>query len=192
MKKHLSFALNIIAIALFIPGITLPMFALSMEMTALLNTAGMTSNLIDKELSILSMVHELWDSERFLVAALIFLFSVCIPILKTTLMSFVYFTRNQNLARQVAQFVATIGKWSMADVFVVAVFLAILSTNHADTLSQETLNLFGFTIGIDISTQTLSAAGDGFFYFVGYCLVSLLASHIATSPYTLQRIETEV
>ena len=79
----------------------------------------------------------------------------------------------------------------MADVFVVAVFLAILSTNHADTLSQETLTLFGFTLGIDISTQTLSAVGDGFYYFVGYCLLSLLASHIATSPYGIKRLDSE-
>ena len=86
------------------------------------------------------------------------------------------------------QFVAAIGKWSMADVFVVAIFLAILSTNHADTFSRETLSLFGFGISIDISTQTLSAAGDGFFYFVGYCLVSLLASHLATTTYVIKRI----
>ena len=185
MKQHVAFALNIIAIGLFIPGITLPMFALNMEMSALLNAAGITSTLIDKELSILNTVQELWEGERFLVAALIFLFSVCVPILKTILMSLAYFTRNINVRRNLSQFVSAIGKWSMADVFVVAVFLAILSTNHADTLSQETLTLFGFTLGIDISTQTLSAVGDGFFYFVGYCLLSLLASHIATSPYTL-------
>ena len=156
-----------------------------MEMSALLNAAGISSTLIDKELSILNTVQELWEGERFLVAALIFLFSVCVPILKTILMSLAYFTRNINVRRNLSQFVSAIGKWSMADVFVVAVFLAILSTNHADTLSQETLTLFGFTLGIDISTQTLSAVGDGFFYFVGYCLLSLLASHIATSPYTL-------
>ncbi|GAC04928.1 paraquat-inducible protein A [Paraglaciecola chathamensis] len=185
MKQHVAFALNIIAIGLFIPGITLPMFALNMEMSALLNAAGISSTLIDKELSILNTVQELWEGERFLVAALIFLFSVCVPILKTILMSLAYFTRNINVRRNLSQFVSAIGKWSMADVFVVAVFLAILSTNHADTLSQETLTLFGFTLGIDISTQTLSAVGDGFYYFVGYCLLSLLASHIATSPYTL-------
>ncbi|MEI8649549.1 paraquat-inducible protein A [Paraglaciecola sp. Hal342] len=185
MKQHVAFALNIIAIGLFIPGITLPMFALNMEMSALLNAAGISSTLIDKELSILNTVQELWEGERFLVAALIFLFSVCVPILKTILMSLAYFTRNINVRRNLSQFVSAIGKWSMADVFVVAVFLAIFSTNHADTLSQETLTLFGFTLGIDISTQTLSAVGDGFFYFVGYCLLSLLASHIATSPYTL-------
>jgi paraquat-inducible protein A len=191
LKQHVAFALNIIAIGLFIPGVTLPMFALNMEMSALLNAAGISSTLIDKELSILNTVQELWEGERFLVAALIFLFSVCVPILKTILMSLAYFTRNINVRRNLSQFVSAIGKWSMADVFVVAVFLAILSTNHADTLSQETLTLFGFTLGIDISTQTLSAVGDGFFYFVGYCLLSLLASHIATSPYGIKRLDSE-
>ena len=69
----------------------------------------------------------------------------------------------------------------MADVFVIAVFLAILSTNHAETADSHQLSVFGFKIALDISTQTLSAAGEGFYYFTGYCLLSLLGTHLAYS-----------
>lgn len=90
---------------------------------------------------------------------------------------------------KIMRFVASIGKWSMADVFVVAVFLAILSTDHAQTADTHTLSLFGFDIGLNISTETLSAAGSGFYFFLGYCLVSLLGTHIASSNTDLQSKE---
>ena len=66
----------------------------------------------------------------------------------------------------------------MADVFVVAIFLAILSTNHTETSNSEQLSIFGFKIILDISTQTLSAAGEGFYYFTAYCIASLLGTQI--------------
>lgn len=181
MKKHIGFGLNIGALGLFFPGIALPMFALNMEMTALLSSSKMTSPLIDKELSILATVNDLWQDERLLVAALIFVFSVCIPLLKTMMVTLAYLKRNTHIEKKLLGFVGGIGKWSMADVFVVAIFLAILSTNHAETMNSHQFNLFGFKIALDISSQTLSAAGQGFYYFTAYCLLSLLGTHLALS-----------
>ncbi|MEO0779788.1 MAG: paraquat-inducible protein A, partial [Bacteroidota bacterium] len=56
------------------------------------------------------------------------------------------------------QFVRAIGKWSMADVFVVGVFLAFLATR-----SNENIN---------------AALHPGFYYFLAYCLISLLAIQV--------------
>ena len=69
----------------------------------------------------------------------------------------------------------------MADVFVIAIFLAIMSTNHAETITSEQFSVFGFKIALDISTQTLSAAGEGFYYFTAYCLLSLIGTQLASS-----------
>ena len=184
MKKHMGFGLNIAALGLFFPGIFLPMFILNMEMTALLGKSELTSSLIDKELSILATVSDLWEDQRLLVAALIFIFSVCIPLLKTLLVSVAYFINDVKQSGKLMAFVGHIGKWSMADVFVVAVFLAVLSTNHTDTMSSHQFNLFGFKILLDISSQTLSAAGEGFYYFTGYCLLSLFGTHLSLSQYS--------
>ena len=52
-------------------------------------------------------------------------------------------------------FVKAIGKWSMADVFVVGVFIAYLSTKSNEAISAELY--------------------EGFYYFTGYCLISLAA-----------------
>jgi paraquat-inducible protein A len=69
----------------------------------------------------------------------------------------------------------------MADVFVIAIFLAIMSTNHAETSTSEQFSVFGFKIALDISTQTLSAAGEGFYYFTAYCLLSLIGTQLSGS-----------
>ena len=178
-KKHLGFILNIIALALFFPGILLSMFSLKMDMAASISGSSLVSTLINKELSIMATIEELWHDQRLLVAGLIFVFSVAIPLLKSLIVTFAYFSKNRQRESRLLRFVASIGKWSMADVFVVAVFLAILSTNHADTVNTQQLAIFGFKIALDISTETLSAAGEGFYYFTGYCLLALLGSQFS-------------
>lgn len=181
IKRHIGFGLNVGALALFFPGILLPMFALNMELAATLSSSSLTTPLINKELSILATIQDLWTDQRALVAALIFLFSVCIPLAKTSLITIAYFKKNTHLEHRILGFVSSIGKWSMADVFVVAVFLAFLSTTHAETANSHQLTLFGFNLGIEISTETLSSVGLGFYCFTAYCLVSLVATHLALS-----------
>lgn len=181
IKKHLGFSFNLIAIALFIPGILLPMFSLNMAMTANLSGARLTNTIIDKNLSLLQTIQELWQDERLLVAALIFAFSISIPVVKFILLSIAYAKKHTRLEVAVYNFISKIGKWSMADVFVVAIFLAVLSTNHAETASQQQLALFGFKLDLMVSSETLSALGPGFYYFTGYCLLSLLGTAISNS-----------
>lgn len=180
-QKHLGFALNLAALGLFFPGILLTMFSFDMEMLASFGGSNFTPSLINKELSIMATVQELWDDQRILVAALIFGFSVCIPLLKSILISAAYLTKSLKVETRLMSFVGAIGKWSMADVFVVAVFLAIMSTNHGETADTEELSVFGFKIAVDISTQTMSAVGEGFYYFTAYCLLSLIATQLMLS-----------
>lgn len=179
MSKHVGFLLNLIAIGLFVPGIMLPMFTLAMDVSANVGSTNFTSGLVNKELSLIGTITELWQDNRIAVAILIFLFSVVIPVIKTLLITISYFIKNQNISQRMVNFVAVIGKWSMADVFVVAIFLAVLSTNNAETANDQQLNLFGFKLDLVISSETLSNVGVGFYYFTAYCLVSLLGTQIS-------------
>lgn len=178
MKKHLGFALNIIALGLFVPGIYFPVFKLDMNMMADLGNSALQAGLINKELSILGTVEELWLDERHLVAFLILLFSVVIPVCKTLLVSIAYFTKNMLKQHKILNFVTHIGKWSMADVFVVAIFLAILSTDHTGTRSTQEVSLGLFKISFELSSETLSSAGQGFWFFTAYCLISLAGTQL--------------
>lgn len=181
LRKHLGFILNLVAIGLFIPGIYLPIFSLNMDVVANVANGSLTSEIVSKELSLLSTIEELWQDERILVATLIFIFSIAIPILKTTLVTLSYFLKNINLGKKLVSFVNVIGKWSMADVFVIAIFLAVLSTNHADTATQQTLAVFGFKINVILSSATLSNVGMGFYYFLSYCILSMLGTQLSVS-----------
>lgn len=181
LRHHIGFALNVVALGLFFPGILLPIFALSTDMLASLGPSDLSASLVNKELSIMATVRELWDDQRLLVAALIFVFSVCIPVLKSLLLTVAYVARRSAAALPLARFVSAIGKWSMADVFVVAVFLAVLSTSHAETQATHEFVIFGFRVALDVSTQTLSMVGEGFYYFTAYCLLSIFGAQLALS-----------
>jgi hypothetical protein len=179
MFKHLGFYFNLVALFLFVPGIFLPMFSLSMDVTAQIGGPSLTTELMDKELSLLGTIQELWQDERLFVAGLIFIFSIVIPLIKALLVLSAYLTENIHIERSIIDFVGKIGKWSMADVFVVAIFLAILSTDHAETESQQTLVIFGFKLDLIISSETLSVVGNGFYFFTAYCLMSLLGTQFS-------------
>lgn len=178
MAKHISFILNICALALFVPGILLPIFSLNMDIIADISGATMTTQAVTKELSILTTVEELWHDNRLLVAFLILFFSVFIPILKTLMVSIAYLKKTTQIEKRLVNFVNAIGKWSMADVFVVAVFLAVLSTNQAETQSAQQIALFGFKIDFIVGSETVSNIGNGFYFFTAYCLLSLLSTNI--------------
>jgi uncharacterized paraquat-inducible protein A len=60
-----------------------------------------------------------------------------------------------------------ISKWSMADVFVIAIFIAYLAGNGI----QESRGLVDFQ----------ATLGIGFWYFLGYCLVSILGTQLLSS-----------
>ena len=152
-------------------------------MKAKLSGSILSADLVDKQLSIMATVEELWHEERIFVAVLIFAFSVLIPLTKTILVSFAYWQRKTALEAKIMNFIASIGKWSMADVFVVAVFLAILSTNHAGTETAKQLQIFAFKIDLVVSSETLSSAGTGFYYFTAYCLLSLLGTQFYMSAF---------
>lgn len=180
-RIHIGFGLNMLALGLLFPGILLPMFSLNMDMLASISGTALQAQLVDKELSIMATVRELWQDDRLLVAALIFVFSVCIPLIKGLLVALAYVKRHAPCRERIIRFVGYIGKWSMADVFVVAIFLAVLSTNHAETTNSKEFAIFGFQFALDISTQTLSTVGEGFYYFTAYCILSLFGTLLSTT-----------
>lgn len=150
-----------------------------MDVTAQIAGPILSTELINKELSLLGTIKELWQDKRLFVAGLIFVFSIGIPVTKSLLVLWAYLTKDIKVEKAIINFVNTIGKWSMADVFVVAIFLAILSTDHAETESRQTLAIFGFKLDLIFTSETLSAVGNGFYFFTAYCLLSLLGTQLS-------------
>lgn len=115
--------------------------------------------------SIISAVRNLYDVGSPFPATLILLFSVVVPVTKALLVVIATFMRNALSRQRVLNFVAAIAKWSMADVFVVALFITYLAAEATQTMpgQQGAAPLIAFD----------AQFGPGFYWFAAYCLFSL-------------------
>ncbi len=112
--------------------------------------------------SILGSVRHLYRVGSVTAATLILVFSVLVPFVKAALVLWAVFQRNVLRRERTLRFVATIAKWSMADVFAVALFIAFLAAQATQTAAgSPPLVTFSATLG------------PGFYWFAAYCLASL-------------------
>ncbi len=117
-----------------------------------------------KTRSILGTVRELFTSGHRVVGFLVMLFSVIIPTIKILLLLFGSFTRRPGLQVMAFAITRAISKWSMADVFVVAVIVAYLAANASRDMGEL----------MRLHAQFES----GFYFFLGYCLFSIASSQL--------------
>ena len=98
-------------------------------------------------------------------ATLILLFSVIVPLTKALLVVVATYMRNMTSRQRVLDFVAGIAKWSMADVFVVGLFITYLAAQATQRMPGQTTSapLLAFDAHF----------GPGFYWFAAYCLFSL-------------------
>lgn len=116
--------------------------------------------------SITGAVRQLYDVGSPLPATLILLFSVVVPVTKAALVAWAVFMPSAAMRMRTLRFVETIAKWSMADVFAVAlfiVFLAAQATQQPPGDAEAAPPLLAFT----------AEFGPGFYWFAAYCLFSL-------------------
>ncbi len=138
----------------------------------ILNNLDVEGQLIvfDKTRSILGTVRDLFDSSNYLVAILIMTFSVIVPVLKGFLTLITLFVPAKATQDRLSQISSAISKWSMADVFVIAMFVTYLAANGI----REDRGLVQFE----------STLGSGFYYFLGYCLLSIIASQLLSRSFS--------
>ncbi|MDQ7084831.1 MAG: paraquat-inducible protein A [Sulfurovum sp.] len=116
---------------------------------------------------VIGSIEKLFSTGDIVVATVILLFSVIVPILKILSLFFIAIFVKHRFAGHIVAFFKAIGKWSMVDVFVVAVFLVYLTANKADVSRAE----------VEV----------GLYFFLAYVLVSMLVSVSASKM--LQRLK---
>jgi hypothetical protein len=127
--------------------------------------------------SIVGAVRNLYDVGSPIPATLILLFSVIVPFTKAALVGWAMFARNVERRARTLHFVENIAKWSMADVFVVALFITYLAAEATQRSSDGTApSLVAFQ----------ATFGPGFYWFAAYCIFSL-----ASQQYTARRVRRE-
>jgi hypothetical protein len=115
--------------------------------------------------SILGSVQRLYEVGSPVPATLILLFSVIVPFGKAALVALAMFMTDAARRLRTVRFVEIIAKWSMADVFVVALFIAYLAAQASQTPPGDpnAVPLVAFQAHF----------GPGFYWFAAYCLFSL-------------------
>ncbi len=120
--------------------------------------------------SIVGAVRRLYEVGSPIPATLILVFSVIVPFGKAALAVGALFMTSARSRHVTLRFVETIGKWSMADVFVVAVLIAYLA-------AQASTAPAGGEAGPALLAFTASF-GPGFYWFAAYCLFSLASQQL--------------
>ena len=121
--------------------------------------------------SIVGAVQRLYEVGSPVPATLILLFSVVVPFGKAALVAAAMFMTNTRARQGTLRLVAAIAKWSMADVFVVAILIAFLAA-QASTAT---------TTGPEAGPALLAfhaTFGAGFYWFAAYCLFSLASQQL--------------
>jgi hypothetical protein len=139
---------------------------LAPQITAALQKSGADVEVYQQTRSIVGAVRRLYDVGSPLPATLILLFSVVVPFGKAALVAWSMFIADDARRRRTLRFVEAIAKWSMADVFVVALFITYLAAQASATP----------TSGQDAAPPLIAFTahfGPGFYWFTAYCIFSL-------------------
>ncbi len=173
---------------LLLGGITMPMIVLEARIDLLLfQLLGEDIMFRDQIIffqskSITNVVRILMQDgslQMILVAVLIFSFSIIFPSLKL-ISSYIYSTNlfNWRDSNVIKFFVVKSGKWSMADVMVVAFFMAYIGFNGVVSSQLESIGRNAQSI--EIFTTNGTQLLGGFYLFLSFCISSLILSEILT------------
>ena len=146
---------------------------LSPQLTAALQKNVQEIEVYEQTRSIVGSVRRLYEVQSPLPATLILLFSVVVPLAKAALVLWSTFTTNIARRGRTLGFVALIGKWSMADVFVVALFIAFLAAQASQTPPGDP------TVPPPLVVFSANF-GAGFYWFTGYCIFSLASQQLTS------------
>jgi hypothetical protein len=130
----LGYAMLTVGIVALAVGLTTPI--LSVEVSKTLPVLGETVLQFQSK-GILTTITGLWSNGNLWLALLLTLFSVVLPLLKTGVAWLTLFSRTHHLSLRGLHLSHHLGRWSMADVFVVAVLVAFFSNNGGGLTQAE-------------------------------------------------------
>jgi hypothetical protein len=133
-------------------------------------------------LDVVSILTSTRKADMVLVGLLLMTFSVIFPSLK--LLASVVVIYNPGGLRQSAPvrfFAFKSGKWSMADVMVIAIFMAYIGFNGMIGSQLDLITRGAASAGVDVLTTNGTSLQPGFFMFLAFCVFSLVVSTIMES-----------
>ena len=190
MTKYLPVLLFLLSIVCLVPGLTEPLITIeaTVEKQQMVELAAeviappeQNSNFMQNMLqvviaelrvegsvkvfsstrSLLGTMAELMSHGHEFVGILIGLFGVVIPLIKIALTILSVVLPGVEYKNSLLNLSSLLGKWSMSDVFVMAVMVAFLAVNA----NEDAIN----------TVQMSAELGRGFYFFATYCLLAIAA-----------------
>lgn len=172
---------TITSVVLLVLGVSLPMIDLdarlnSFQMDLLGSKIGFDEqSLYYQSKSILDVTTTLIKegaNDLKIVGYMILMFSVIFPFIKLLLSALFLFSEKVSRSKIAKGIIFHLGKWSMADVFVVALFMAYIGFHGLITsqLGDISRNETGFAL----ETLNYSRLAPGALFFTGYCILSVI------------------
>lgn len=169
------------SIILLFLGVTMPMIDIDGRLNAFqMNLVGSEVSFDEQYLyyqskSILDVTSTLIKGKGIdlkIVGIMILLFSIVVPFIKLLLSSIFLYSdriRNSKIAKGI---IYHLGKWSMADVFVVAMFMAYIG--FYGIITAQLGEIGGNRTGYAIETLNYSRLSPGALFFTTYCVLSII------------------
>lgn len=133
-------------------------------------------------LDVVSILMATRKADMVLVGLLLMTFSVIFPSLKLLAsVIFLYDPRGLRQSAAVRFFAFKSGKWSMADVMVISIFMAYIGFNGMIASQLELITRGAASAGFDVLTTNGTALQPGFFMFLAFCVFSLIVSTMMES-----------
>jgi paraquat-inducible protein A len=156
--RAVLFSLTAISVIFFVIGILAPAMVIWTAPSIPMESGKMDFVLQHQVRGIAAIIWELLTTGHWIIGAFLLLFSILTPLTKALLTFFVTGSDSKALNFKIGEFLHTIGKWSMADVFVAGVLLSLFALK-----AQE---------------ATKSIPCLGLYYFIGYCLLSMTTTDL--------------
>ncbi|MBI2511783.1 MAG: paraquat-inducible protein A [Opitutae bacterium] len=137
--------LLVVAAALFLSGVFFPFFHVSKFW------------IFHEAVSVVGGIVMLFQEGEYFLFAVLTLFTLVFPAAKLGLLSLIWLERDKNLPRiqRLHARVASVGKWSMLDVFVVAILIVVMKAAGLAKI-EIGLGLYLFTFSV-VATQFASS-----------------------------------
>ncbi len=174
-------SMTFISVVMLILGVSLPMIDLEAMLNAFeINIIGTTIG-FDKQYiyyqskSILDVTETLISSggiDLKIVGYMVLCFSVIFPFIKLILTVLYLFSSKMRENRWVQNIIFYLGKWSMADVFVVALFMAYIG--FYGILNSQLQAIENNKGGFAVETINNSSLSPGALFFTSYCIMSII------------------
>ncbi len=111
------------------------------------------------------------------VGILLITFSILFPLLKlATLPAYYYDYRVARKSKLITFFAVKSAKWSMADVMVIAIFMAYIGFNGI--ITSQFKQLSAATQGLELMTTNGTSLQPGYYLFLTYILLSMFSSRL--------------